>query len=142
MNPSSTPAAAPPFRLLRLTVGVVTLTAAVVVLAAALRPSPLLSLSRHWQVFGLHACVSAALTTLAAYLVDRRFRPAAVASFAVLTALAALAHPVCVHIPESERPAFESVRSLPERAAQGESFCHLKGQWYLCKSYISTAFFF
>jgi hypothetical protein len=118
------------------------IAAGIVVLVATLRPSPLLSLSRHWQVFGAYASISAAFTAWAAYLVGRRFQPAVLVSFVALTAIAALAHPVCVLIPESERPAFESVRSLPARAAQGESFCHLDGQWYQCKAFVSRAFFF
>ena len=140
LTPSTVPASA--VSPLRLTSGVLTLTAAIAVLAFTLRPSPLLSLFRHWQVFGLHVCIAAALTAFAAYLVGRRFRAAVLALLVVLTAVAALVHPVCEPISASERPAFESVLSLSERAAQGESFCHLDGQWYLCKSFVSRAFFF
>ena len=80
--------------------------------------------------------------TAASTLVRRRYRlPLAVLSI-VLLAGAAFAHPVCVLIPEAERPTFESVLPLAERAARGEPFCNLGGQWYHCKSFLSRAFFF
>jgi hypothetical protein len=61
----------------------------------------------------------------------------------VLTlSIAALKHPVCVLIPEADRPSFETVIPLKERAAQGEPFCEIGGQWYQCKSFISREFFF
>jgi hypothetical protein len=52
-----------------------------------------------------------------------------------------LLSPVCVLIPDAELPAFETVRSLQERAAQGEPFENKQGHWYQCKSRLARAFF-
>jgi hypothetical protein len=49
---------------------------------------------------------------------------------------------VCVPIPDRELPAFESVMSMEERAAQGEPFEKKGNHWYQCKSRLARAFFF
>jgi hypothetical protein len=49
--------------------------------------------------------------------------------------------PVCVPIPDSEVPNFETVRSLEERAAQGEPFEKKGAHWYQCKARLARAFF-
>jgi hypothetical protein len=59
-----------------------------------------------------------------------------------MLSMAALKHPVCVLIPEADRPTFETVIPLEERAARGEPFCRIGGEWYQCKSFISREFFF
>jgi hypothetical protein len=112
------------------------------ILFVAVRPSPALNLDRHWRVFGEFAALAALLLVGASLLVPSRYRiVTAVASMLILS-LAALEHPVCVPIPENERPAFETVITLQERAARGEPFCKLGDRWYQCKSVISRAFFF
>jgi hypothetical protein len=122
--------------------GIALFASAVVLLLAAVRPSPTLSLDHHWQVFGKYVAIAALLLTGASLLVGRKFRIAASLASVVVLSLAALAHPVCVLIPEADRPAFETVIPLQERAARGEPFCQLGGEWYQCKSFLSRAFFF
>ena len=125
------------------TAAVLTLLASAVVLVfIAVRPSAALSLDRHWWVFGKYAAVAALLLLGASLLVSKRYRVAVILASVLILALAALAHPVCVLIPEADRPAFETVIPLQERAARGEPFCNLGGEWYQCKSFISRAFFF
>jgi len=53
-----------------------------------------------------------------------------------------MAHPVCDLIPAESQKDFETVRSLEERAQQGEPFSRLEGRWYQCKSWLSRQFFF
>ena len=115
---------------------------AVAILFMAVRPSPALSLAHHWEVFGKYAALAALLLSGASLLVDGRHRIAASSASVVVLLLAALAHPVCVLIPEDDRPAFETVIPLQERAARGEPFCRFGGEWYQCKSFISRALFF
>jgi len=132
-----------PRRKLTLTaVGLALFILAVAILFAAVRPSPALSLDHHWQVFGKYAAIAALLLVGASLLVDRRYRIAVSFASVLILSLAALAHPVCVFIPEADRPNFETVIPLQERAARGEPFCRLGGEWYQCKSFISRAFFF
>ena len=115
---------------------------AVALLFAAVRPSPDLSLDRHWHVFGKTAALAALLLVGASLLVGSGYRIAVSSASVLILSLAALAHPVCVLIPEADRPAFETVIPLQERAARGEPFSKLGGEWYQCKSFISRAFFF
>jgi hypothetical protein len=122
--------------------GLALFASAVVILFTAVRPSPALSLDHHWQVFGKYAALAALLLSGASLLVGRQYRIAASSASVLVLFLAALAHPVCALIPAAERPAFETVIPLQERAARGEPFCELDGQWYQCKSFISRAFFF
>ena len=123
-------------------VGLALFISAVALLFAAVRPSPALSLDHHWQVFGKYAGLAALLLVGASLLMGTRYRIAVSAASVLVLSLAALAHPVCVLIPEADRPAFETVIPLQERAARGEPFCRLGGEWYQCKSFISRAFFF
>jgi hypothetical protein len=125
----------------RLGLGAAVLLVAAAMLGAALRPSPLLSLERHWLVFGAYASSAAVLTIIASSLLGKRSRAAVLGSASLLIALAALAHPVCVRIPADEVPAFESVVPLEVRAARGEPFCKLGGEWYQCKSFIARALY-
>src|SRR5215467_3356373 len=122
-------------------VGVVCFLGALAILGAALRPTPSMSLERHWTVFGTFAACAAILMVSASSLVGRPLRLVAGVSSVLVLGVAALAHPVCVLLPEAEVPAFETVKPLSVRAAQGEPFCRLQGQWYQCKSVISRAFF-
>jgi hypothetical protein len=75
-------------------------------------------------------------------LVARRYRIAATFASVLILSGATLEHPVCVLIRETDRPAFETVIPLQERAARGAPFCKLGAEWYQCKSFISRAFFF
>lgn len=118
------------------------LVSALALLFLAVRPSSALGLDRHWQVFGKYAALAALPLSGASLLVSRRYRVAVILASVLILALAALAHPVCVLIPEADRPAFETVIPLEQRAARGEPFCRLGGEWYQCKSFISRAFFF
>ena len=93
-------------------------------------------------MFGKYAVLAALLLVGASLLVDRRYRIAVSFASVLVLSLAALAHPVCVLIPEADRPAFETVIPLQERAARGEPFCRLEGEWYQCKSFIAREFFF
>jgi hypothetical protein len=122
--------------------GLVLFASAVVILFTAVRPSPALSLDHHWEVFGKYAALAALLLLGASLLVGRRYRVAASSASVLVLLVAALAHPVCVLIPKADRPAFETVIPLQQRAARGEPFCRLRGEWYQCKSFISRAFFF
>ena len=115
---------------------------AVAILFIAIRPSSALSLDRHWQVFGKYAALAALLLLGASLLVGRRYRIAVSFASVLIISLVALVHPVCVLIPDADRPAFETVIPLQERAARGEPFCKLDGEWYQCKSFISRTFFF
>jgi hypothetical protein len=123
-------------------IGLALFLLAVALLFAAVRPSPDLSLDRHWQVFGKSAALAALLLVAASLLVGRGYRIAVSSASVLILSLAALAHPVCVLIPEADRPTFETVISLQERAARGEPFCRFEGEWYQCKSFISRTFFF
>jgi hypothetical protein len=118
------------------------LISAVALLFTAVRPSSAVSLDHHWQVFGRYAALAALLLVGASLLVSRRYRIAVGFASVLILSAAALAHPVCVLIPEADRPAFETVIPLEERAARGEPFCRLGREWYQCKSFISRAFFF
>jgi hypothetical protein len=115
---------------------------AVALLFIAVRPSSALSLDRHWQVFGKYAALAALLLMGASLLVGRRYRIVVCVASVLMLSIAALKHPVCVLIPEADRPAFETVIPLEERAARGEPFCRIGGEWYQCKSFISREFFF
>ena len=123
-------------------VGFALFISAVALLFIAVRPSSALSLDRHWQVFGKYAALAALLLLGASLLVGRRSRIAVSFASVLIISLAALVHPVCVLIPDADRPAFEAVIPLQERAARGEPFCRLDGEWYQCKSFISRMFFF
>jgi len=123
-------------------VGLILFLVAAAILFKVSRPSPSLSLDHHWQVFGTYATAAALLLLATSWMVGRRYRIAVAAASVLILCLAALAHPVCVLIPETARPAFETVIPLQERAARGEPFCQLEGRWYQCKSFISRAFFF
>jgi hypothetical protein len=115
---------------------------AVALLFTAFRSSPAFSLDRHWQVFGKFVALAALLLVGASLLVDRRYRIVVCVASVLMLSIAALKHPVCVLIPEADRPAFETVIPLEERAARGEPFCRIGGEWYQCKSFISREFFF
>ena len=101
-----------------------------------------MSLERHWTVFAIFGACALTLMVAGSYLVGRPFRWVAGVASVVLLGLAALAHPVCVLIPDSERPSFETVMPLAVRAARGEPFCKLEGRWYQCKSFIARELFF
>lgn len=124
------------------TVGLALLISAGALLFAAVRPSSALSLDRHWPVFGKYAALAALLLVGASLLVGGRYRIVAGSVSVLMLSMAALAHPVCVLIPEADRPAFETVIPLEARAARGEPFCRIGGEWYQCKSFISREFFF
>lgn len=123
-------------------VGFALFITAVALLFIAVRPSAAFSLDRHWQVFGKYAALATPLLMGASLLVGRRYRIAVSLGSVLILSLVALVHPVCVLIPDADRPAFETVIPLQERAARGEPFCKLDGEWYQCKSFISRAFFF
>jgi hypothetical protein len=99
-------------------------------------------LDRHWQVFGKYAALAALLLVGASLLVGRPYRMVVCVVSVLMLSLAALTHPVCVLIPEADRPAFETVIPLEKRAARGEPFRRIEGEWYQCKSFISREFFF
>ncbi len=111
-------------------------------LVASVRPAPGSTLDEHWAYFGLWALPAALLFGVAVRVWPKRAR--IVGGLVATGALvwAALAHPVCVAIAETEQPAFESVQPLADRAARGEPFRHLGGQWYQCKSVLARTFFF
>src|SRR5579862_2047714 len=115
---------------------------AAALLFTAVRPSPALNLDNHWQVFGKYAGLAALLLVGASLLAAKRYRIGVALASVLILSVAALEHPVCVLIPEADRPAFETVVPLQERAARGEPFCRFGGEWYQCKSFISRAFFF
>ncbi len=116
--------------------------AAIAVAADSLRPSPQANLEQHWQVFAAHALVVSLLFALAGSLIPARRRAMfAVASVALVMG-AALAHPVCVLIPATERPSYETVISLSDRAARGEPFFRFAGEWYQCKAALARVFYF
>ncbi len=123
-------------------VGLALLASAIALLFTALRPSSALSLDRHWQVFGMYAAPAALLLVGSSLLVGRRYRIAVCVASVLMLSAAALAHPVCVLIPQADRRAFETVVPLEERAARGEPFCRIGGEWYQCKSFINRQFFF
>lgn len=129
------PFAAPPF-------AAISFVAAIAVLIIGLRPSPRFSLDSHWLHFGLCLLPAAALLVVSLILAGRRFRLLVLSASIILISVAALLHPVCVPIPESDRPSFEAVRTLQQRAADGEPFCNLDGQWYQCKSFLARSLFF
>ena len=108
----------------------------------AIRPSPDATLGGHWRHFALSALPSLVLFGVAVRTARTGLRWGALAFALAAMGIASLIHPVCVPITSSELPAFESVRSLEERAAAGEPFCRLDGSWYQCKSYISRVWFF
>jgi hypothetical protein len=123
-------------------VGLTSFITAAALLVVSIRPTASSSLDHHWQLFAVYAACSALLMLAALMLVGRRHRIAVAIISALAITLATLAHPVCVLIPEADRPSFESVMPLQERASRGEPFCKLGEQWYQCKSFISRAFFF
>ena len=116
--------------------------AAVAVLFAATRPVPYSDLERHWLVLAAHATGAAVLLLCGWLLAGQGLRRLIVVSAPLLAFAAVLAHPVCVPIPEDQRPAFEAVVALEVRAARGEPFCKLGGKWYQCKSFVSRALYF
>jgi hypothetical protein len=132
----------PPHKSVSTAAGLALLIPAIALLFTAVRPSPALSLDRHWQVFGKYAIPAALLLVGASLLVGTRYRIAVCVASVLVLSIAALKHPVCVLIPEAERPAFETVIPLRERAARGEPFCNIGGEWYQCKSFISRELFF
>ncbi len=126
----------------RTAIGLVCFLTALVLLVVTARPAAKFSAERHWQVFGTYAVCAALLMAAAWKLAVRRYRIAVSVASVLAIGVAALAHPVCVPITEAERPSFESVLPLEERAARGEPFCKLDGCWHQCKSVLSRAFFF
>src|SRR5882672_3116175 len=64
----------PPRKSALTTVGLALFISAVALLFTAVRPSPALSLDRHWQVFGKYAGLAALLFVGASLLVGRRYR--------------------------------------------------------------------
>jgi hypothetical protein len=123
-------------------VGLASFITATALLVVSIRPTASSSLNHHWHVFGAYAACAALLMLAASMLVGRRHRIAVALTSTLAIAVATLAHPVCVLIPEADRPSFESIIPLQERAARGEPFCKLGGQWYQCKSFVSRTFFF
>jgi hypothetical protein len=123
-------------------IGTALFISAAALLFRAVQPSPALTLDHHWQTFGKYAALALLLFVSASLLVGKPYQIAVFLVSLLILFLAALAHPVCVLIPEADRPAFETVVPLQERAARGEPFCRLEGEWYQCKSFISRAFFF
>jgi len=132
----------PPRKSALTTVGLALFISAVALLFTAVRPSPALSLDRHWQVFGKYAGLAELLFVGASLLVGRRYRIVVCIASVLMLSITALKHPVCVLITEADRPAFETVIPLEERAARGEPFCRIRGEWYQCKSLISRELFF
>ena len=126
----------------RTLLGVVAFLGGVAILIAALRPTPKMSLEHHWTVFGVFGACAVTLLVMGSWLMGRPFRLVAGICSVLFVVLATLAHPVCVLIPEGERPSFETVMPLSVRAAHGEPFCRLRGQWYQCKSFVSRTLFF
>ena len=122
--------------------GVVAFLGGVAILIAALRPTPKMSLEHHWTVFGVLGACAVTLMVPGSCLMGRPFRLVAGICSVLFVVLAALAHPVCVLIPEGDRPSFEAAMPLSVRAAHGEPFCKLRGQWYQCKSFVSRTLFF
>jgi hypothetical protein len=118
------------------------LVSAIAILTRAAQPSSALTLDRHWRVFGKYAALAALLLVGVSLLVDRKYRIATGLISILILSVAALMHPVCILIPETDRPGFETVIPLEKRAAQGEPFCRLGGEWYQCKSFIARAFFY
>jgi hypothetical protein len=142
LSSPSKPSLPPPRRLGLGAVAAVLFLAATAILASGVQPTPRFSLERHWHEFAPFALVGGILMAGACALVRSRYRvPCGVASI-VLLAVAALAHPICVLIPKAERPSFETVIPLRERALRGEPFCRFGDDWYQCKSFISRTFFF
>lgn len=116
--------------------------AGVALLLLAARPSVHSTIEGHWTHFALVILPSLVLFAMAALQTSGRYRVVLLVLSCVGLLGAALLHPVCVPISEEERPAFESVRTLERRAAEGEPFCKLEGRCYQCKSYISRSLFF
>jgi hypothetical protein len=111
-------------------------------LLLAVRPSVHSTIEAHWGHFTLTVLPSLALFGVAAVRASGGLRVALLVLSLIGVFGAGLLHPVCVPISEQERPTFESVRTLEQRAAEGEPFCRLEGRWYQCKSYISRSLFF
>jgi hypothetical protein len=141
-KPMSVNSEEPPRKPAFTAIGLALFISAIALLFRAVQPKPALSLDHHWQVFGKYTGLAVLLLVGASLLVNRRYRIAVSFAAVLILSLAALAHPVCVLIPEADRPAFETVIPLQERAARGEPFSKLGGEWYHCKSFISRAFFF
>jgi len=64
----------PPHKSVSTAAGLALFISAAVLLFAAVRPSPALSLDRHWYVFGKFAAPAALLLVGASLLVDRRYQ--------------------------------------------------------------------
>ena len=106
-----------------------------------LLPSPKSSVSAHLSLLALRWAPALLALAASAALLRRRWLPVLWLALPLFT-IAALWHPVCDSIADSEVPSFETVRPLAERAAAGEAFRELDGHWYQCKSWISRLFFF
>jgi hypothetical protein len=129
-------------RSIRTTIAILVPIVAIAVVTDSMRPSPRASIEQHWRVFATHGLLATLLFALAGCLIPARLRAVyAVTSVAVIIG-AALAHPVCVLIPAIDRPSYETVISLSDRAARGEPFVRFAGEWYQCKSFLARAFFF
>lgn len=111
-------------------------------LLLAARPSAQSTLDAHWGHFALAMLPSLALFAIAAGMVTGAFRIGVLMTLLIGLAITALLHPVCIPITEQQRPNFESVKTLQERAAGGEPFCKIDGRWYQCKSYLARMLFF
>lgn len=140
LSSPSEPSPPPPRRLGPGAVVAVLFLAATAILASGVQPTPRFSLERHWHEFAPFALVGGTLMAGACALA-RRYRVHLGVASIVLLALATLVHPVCVLIPKAERPSFETVIPLPERALRGEPFCRFGDDWYQCKSFLSRALF-
>jgi len=133
---------APSKHLTRAIAGILAFIVSVAILSIALWPTPLMGLDRHWARYSSFAVCAAMFMGIGLVFVGRRFRLLAGLASVLAIGWTTLVHPVCVLIPDAQRPSFESVMPLSVRAAQGEPFCQFGGHWYQCKSFITRAFFF
>src|SRR5262245_43432624 len=115
--------------------------AAFVLCLMPLRASPQASVQAH--LWWLWTWWVPSIALLIVGVVRRwRGRTMVLAAAVLLYFVVFLLHPVCDEIPAAIQSDFETVRTLEERAQQGEPFRRLDGRWYQCKSWLDRQFFF
>jgi hypothetical protein len=119
----------------------VLLSAALVLALVPLRPSPQASVEDHGSWMLRWWIPSVTLFTFGV-LGQRRRRRVVLVLACLVYLVVFVEHPVCDLIPPERQKDFETVRSLEERARQGEPFSHLEGKWYQCKSWLARQLFF
>jgi hypothetical protein len=112
-----------------------------IIATLAMRPSPAASVSGHARLLLLTLVPAAVAVTIGKVLIGRAGTILAMVA-ALLFVWVVLFHPVSDRIPDENVPAFETVSTLQERAAQGEPFRRMQGHWYQVKPWIARQLFF